>query len=55
MSIKTFNYGKPSAIITGYSDEKFDSMDEAIECAEEMDDDSDLYVFERYGKWVVAW
>lgn len=51
-------FTKP-AIVTGYNDERFETKDEAIECAEWMQNeagyDCDLYVFEKDGEWVVAW
>lgn len=53
------NFTKPS-IVTGYNDERFETQDDAIECAEWMEnesgkDDETLYVFEKDGEWVVAW
>ena len=50
---------KPTAIITGYNDETFDTENEALECAKWLENENgeaggDLYVFEKDDRWVVA-
>jgi len=48
---------KPNQTVVGYNDEKFESQQEAVECAEWLENENGgtLYVFEKDGQWVVAW
>lgn len=61
MSITILTIGKPTKIIAGENDERFATKEEAIECAQWLeneygDDAADMFVFENSdGEWVVAW